>query len=127
MGGIVHFARMLDKIRCHALGELHVDYVANLGEGFDLRCVNFLNVSYASLVSLVHDGAPDEEILEWCFSHGSRPTEEQIEVWNEFMRKRGWNDAGSERLKQRLAEGGHESRTDVHTFFDFIDLDEGRL
>lgn len=126
-GGIVHFARMLDKIRQHALGELHEDYVPNLGEGFDLRCVNFLNVSYDSIVALAHDGAPDEEILAWCFQHGGRPTEEQIEVWNEFMRKRGWNDPGSERLKQRLAEGGHQARTDVQTFFDFIDLDEGRL
>jgi hypothetical protein len=43
------------------------------------------------------------------------------------MRKRGWNDSGSEKLKQRLAEGGHQMRTDIQTFFDFIDLDEGRI
>lgn len=126
-GGIVHFARMLDKIRLHSEGQLHEDYVANLGEGFDLRCINFLQVSYEALVALTHAGASDEEALGWCFAHGHRPTEEEMEVWNEFMRKRGWNDAGSERLKQRLAEGGHQNRTDIHTFFDFIDLDEGRI
>ncbi|MEI7776215.1 MAG: DUF5069 domain-containing protein [Verrucomicrobiota bacterium] len=47
-------------------------------------------------------------------------------MWNEFLRKRGWNDVASTRLKERLAEGGFQDRTDIHTFFDFIDLDEGR-
>lgn len=126
-GGIVHFARMLDKIRLHASGHLPQDYIANLGEGFDLRCVNFLRVSYESLVSLANAGASDDEALGWCYAHGHRPSEEEIEVWNEFMRKRGWNDAGSERLKQRLAESGHQNRTDIQTFFDYIDLDESRI
>lgn len=126
-GGIVYFARMLDKIRLHASGQLPQDYVANLGDGFDLRCVNFLRVSYDSLVSVANAGASDDEALGWCYAHGHRPSEEEIEVWNEFMRKRGWNDGGSDRLKQRLAEGGHQDRTDIQTFFDYIDLDEGRI
>ena len=33
----------------------------------------------------------------------------------------------SERLAQRLKEAGCENRTDIQTFFDFIDLDERRL
>ncbi|NBV86721.1 MAG: DUF5069 domain-containing protein [Verrucomicrobia bacterium] len=124
---IVYFGRMLDKIRLNAQGALPQDYIANLGEGFDLRCVDFLKVSYADLCAQVLAGASDEAALEWCFSHGRRPSEEEIEVWNEFMRKRGWNDVASGRLKERLAECGFSDRTDIHTFFDFIDLDEGRL
>ena len=35
VGGIVHFGRMLDKIRLHAAGKLPADYRENLGIGFD--------------------------------------------------------------------------------------------
>ena len=44
VGGIVHFGRMLDKIRAHATDELPADYQPNLGKGFDSRCVNFLGL-----------------------------------------------------------------------------------
>jgi hypothetical protein len=128
-GGIVYFGRMIDKIRLHAEGRLPEDYIANLGGGFDLRCVRFLGVSYNTLSEHVrsHPDQADEELLGWCFQNGREPDEERITVWNEYMRKRGWNDDLSERLQQRLAEGGFSHRTDVQTFFDYIDLDEGRM
>ena len=124
--GLVYFGRLLDKIRLHANGTLPQEYVANLGEGFDLRCVRLLGVSYAALVERTLEGGSDEELLEWCWQAGRRASEEEVEIWNEFMRKRGWNDEASVRLQERLAEGGFQSRTDVHTLFDYIDLDEGR-
>ena len=74
----------------------------------------------------VKDGGSDEEILAWAHQHGRKSSEEEIEVWNEFMRKRGWSDEASERLQSRLAEMGAADRNDIQTFFDFIDLDEGR-
>jgi gluconokinase len=42
------------------------------------------------------------------------------------MAKRGWRDEARERLQMRIREGGFEGRTDIETFFDFIDADEGR-
>jgi len=125
-GGIVYFARMLDKIRLHAAGKLPADYQENLGKGFDERLVDFLRLKYPMLVERVKQGGRDDLILAWCFEYGRKPSEEEIEVWNDFMRKRGWNDPMSERLAMRLKEGGFENRTDIQTFFDFIDLDEGR-
>ena len=41
------------------------------------------------------------------------------------MTKRGWRDAGTQRLNERLAEIGLPPGT-VQTMFEFIDLDEGR-
>ncbi len=125
--GFVYFGRLLDKIRLHAGGDLPQEYVANLGEGFDLRCVRLLGVAYAALVERTLQGGSDDELLEWCWQAGRRPSEEEVEVWNEFMRKRGWNDEASARLQERLAEGGFQSRTDIQTLFDYIDLDEGRF
>ena len=44
---------MLDKIRLHAKGKLPSDYHANLGKGFDEKCVKFLRVGYAGLAERV--------------------------------------------------------------------------
>lgn len=124
--GIVYFPRMLEKIRLHEAGELREDLHANLGQGFDERCTNFLQVSYVSVAAQVREGLDDEAVLEWCFRQGFRPSEEQIEVWSEFMRKRGWKDAGAEMLLKRKAEGGLTARDDIDTMFKYIDADEGR-
>lgn len=126
-GGICYFARMIDKIRLHSRGELPEEYQANLGDGFDSRCVSFLRVPYSALVEQVRQhGGTDEELLEWCFEHGRRPELEEIEVWNGFMQKRGWRDEMAERLAMRKRESGFQDRADIQTLFDYIDLDEGR-
>jgi len=125
--GLYYFGRMLDKIRLHAAGKLPADYVPNLGVGFDERCVLFLHVEYAQLVERAKQGGSDEELLAWCFEHGRKPTDEEVMVWNAFMSKRGWNDEASARLQQRLPEYGLAGRSDIQTFFDVIDADEGRL
>lgn len=126
VGAICYFGRMLDKIRLHLDGNLPAEYIPNLGSGFDSRCVNFLDVTYEVLVNRVAEGGSDEEILDWCFHSGQKPSMEQLEVWNEFMRKRGCNDDGSAKLQERLAESGFGDHTEIQTFFDYIDLDEGR-
>ena len=125
--GLFYFGRMLDKIRLHAKDELPSDYHANLGKGFDDKCVKFLQVNYDDLVEQVKKGGTDDEILQWCFSLGRRPSESDIYVWNEFMRKRGWDDEVSEILERRKAEGRMSDRSDIKTSFQFIDADEGRL
>lgn len=124
--GLVYFARMLDKIRLHAAGQLPADYVPNLGGGFDGACCRFLHIDYPALVARVKAGGTDEEILAWAWQNGRKPSDEEVLVWTEFMRKRGWNDEASERLAQRKAESGFSDRDDIRTFFDYIDLDEGR-
>jgi len=128
VNGLVYFARMLDKIRLHAAGELPEIYQKHLGRDFDGRCLNLLGVTYEPLRERVLAGGTDEEMLEWCFQHGRRPTEEEIEVWSDFMRKRGWRDAAYDRIIFRLKEAGIEHRVkEAVTMFDFIDIDEGRI
>ena len=126
VGGLVYFGRMLDKIRSHAKGELPPDYQANLGKGFDGSCVRLLQVDYDQLVERATQGGTDDEILRWCFSMGRQPSEDEIYVWNEFMRKRGWNDEVSETLERRKKEAGMAARSEIETMFAFIDADEGR-
>ena len=127
VGGIVYFGRMVGKILLMDAGELHPDLHANLGKGFDERCVDFLGVKYDALRAKVLEGLDDVQALEWCFENGKRPPESEIEVWNAFMSKRGWNDEVAEILARRKKESGFESRDDIRTMFEYIDADEGRL
>lgn len=128
--GIVYFGRMLDKIRLAAAGRLPEAWQAQRGAAsrtsFDARCCRFLGIEYAALEAETLKGGSDEAVLEWAFRHGRTPTEEEIEVWNAFMTKRGWRDAATQRLNERLAEIGLPAGA-VQTMFEFIDLDEGRL
>jgi hypothetical protein len=111
VGGIVYFGRMLDKIRLKAAGELHPDLHQNLGIGFDKRCVDFLRVSYEELAARGSGGLSDTDALEWCFATGRKPTEEEVLVWNEFMRKRGWNDEATETLDRRKRKAAFRTAT----------------
>jgi uncharacterized protein DUF5069 len=125
-GGLFYFGRMLDKIRVHARGELPPDYQPNLGKGFDAKCCAFLHIDYNGLADRVRKGATDEEALEWAFATGRRPTDEEITMWNEFMRKFGWRDHATEILERRKREAGMQDRAEIETMFQFIDADEGR-
>ena len=126
VGGIVYFARMTSKARLHAAGRLPDDLKDNLGKGFDARCLHLLAVTYPALVERIHQGGDDEAILEWCFAQGRRPDEEDIEIWNGFMRKRGLRDEALPTLERRKRESGLEARTDIETMFQYLDADEGR-
>ncbi len=127
--GLVYFGRMLDKIRLHAAGKLPEDWQVQLGAvskgSFDRRCCDFLKVDYAMLVAETLKGLSDEDLLDWAYATGRKPSEDEIEIWNAFLTKRGWRDAATERLHQRLAEIGLELNA-AQTLFEFIDIDEGR-
>jgi hypothetical protein len=127
MGGLVHFGRMLDKIRLDARGELPADYQPNLGKGFDAKCCAFLHLDYDELAERVKRGATDGETLDWAFTTGRRPSDDEITMWNEFMRKFGWRDHAAEILARRKREAGMEDLADIETMFQFIDADEGRV
>ena len=126
VGGIVYFGRMIDKIKANLHGKLPPEYQANLGKGFDARCARFLRIDYGQLVQRVFQGGTDEEILHWSFATGPQPAEDDIHVWNEYMRKVGWNDETSDTLSRRKKEAGMAGRSEIRTMFEFIDVDEGR-
>ncbi len=128
VGGLVYFGRMLDKIRLKARDELPSDYNVGTKEwyDFDSRCTRFLGVKYAPLKQRVLQGGSDLQVLRWCFKQGRKPTAEEIEIWNTFMRKRGWKDSTSGGLEAAKRAGGLADRSDIVTWFDLFDADEAR-
>lgn len=126
VGRIVYFGRMLDKIRIHAAGALPADYVANLGKGFDGRCLSFLRIEYEPLKARTLAGdLTDAQLLAWAEEKGGVRSDEECEVWSGFMMKRGWRDAGAEVLARRIRESALEGKP-ITTMFDYLDFDEGR-
>lgn len=70
------------------------------------------------------NGSTDEEILAWCFEHGRRPSEEDIEIWNDFMIKRWWHDSSSAVVAEYRRLCGFAQRDDIQTAFEFHVADE---
>ncbi len=127
--GLIYFARMLDKIRLRAEGRLPDDYFTGVDEDptfFDARCTRFIRVNYDELAKRTLQGGSDEEILEWCFDRGRKPNQEEIEIWNAFIAKRGWRDSSSADLQAAKERNGWANRDDIQTWLDLHDAEEGR-
>ena len=127
--GLIYFARMLDKIRLNAEGRLAPGYFLGVDDDptvFDARCTRFLDVKYDELAARTLQGGSNEEILDWCFEHGRKPSEEEIEIWNDFIAKRGWRDGSKAELEEAKKRSGFADRDDIKTWVDYHDADEGR-
>jgi hypothetical protein len=127
--GLIYFARMLDKIRLNEAGRLAPGYFVGVEDPtfFDARCTRFLGVNYDELVERTLEGGSDEEILEWCFARGRRPSREEISIWNTFLFKRGWRDEASADLEAAKKRSGFGGRADIQTWLDLHDVEEGRI
>jgi hypothetical protein len=125
-GGLYFFPRTLDKIRKHARGELHEEHHEFLGKGFDGRLCHFLGVSYDALKARTLAGGTDEDIFAWCQQHGRVITDVDVLIWNGFAAKRGWRDDATPGLEKNKADSGLAHRSDLTTYFDYYEVDEGR-
>ena len=126
--GFVYLPRLVSKIRLHAAGQLHADFVNNLGKAFDDRCCQYLGIKYDDLRVWVLQNpvATQDEVLAWAEAKGRKLSTNEIEIWNGFMTKRGWRDEANEVLARRLKENGLTAEAGVDTMFDYIEVDEGR-
>ena len=119
---------MLDKMRMDLAGELDAEYQEKMRRPrcYNSRCLRFLGVEYDAVLAWVEQGRDDEEIMDLCFANGRQPNEEEIEVWNQFMEKKGWCDEESAQLEDYKADSGLADRDDIVTFFHYYDVDEKR-
>jgi hypothetical protein len=127
LGGLHHLGRMLDKIRLRQAGKLPEDYHRNYGlsVGLDGNLCGFLNLKFEDIEARVQEGGTDAEVAEWIFARGLRPNRTQANIWNEFVRKLGWNDRFSSFVAKVKAEAGWAAHP-VCTTFELIELGEDR-
>ncbi|MES2983499.1 MAG: DUF5069 domain-containing protein [Verrucomicrobiota bacterium] len=126
IGGLVFLGRTIDKIRLKAKNELRPDFYELMGGGFDARIMGYLELDYTKFAEFVLTGTSDAECWNYCVKNGREPNDLTTLIWNDFACKRGWSDSGSETLKKYKEESGFANRDDIQTFFEYMEVDEGR-
>lgn len=124
LAGLVSLKRTTDKAKAHNEG--------HLGE-YDYDCPHdkplfaFLGTNGDEFAAKVKEDGSDDAIAGWANSRIADKTQAQIDAFNDERMK--WHpDPGSQgeeyftSLRDKVAPG----REDVVTWFDLLDLDEGR-
>ena len=128
--GVVYFARMVDKIRLQAAGQLPDSFLGHLGfsdpTSFDARCCRFWALDYEQVKTRTLQGGTAEEIFDDLFAGRPPLNPEHVFGWNLFLLKRGWRDSGTPGVVAEKAASGFAHRTDVQTYADVHDVEEGR-
>lgn len=122
LGGYMHLARMIDKARAREAGT-NGPYIYPCP--LDKTLLSFLEVSEQDFAYAAKTRT-DELILDWLAVHARPRSSKQIELWNKQMSERGPTDEGQWSYFRKTREGIDPSRTDIVTWFDLLDLEEGR-
>jgi alkylhydroperoxidase family enzyme len=88
--------------------------------------MTYLNLEYPKFAEFVLSGASDEDCCQYCVRNGRKLSEVDVLIWNDFAAKRGWKDGASDLLENFKAGSGFAGRTDIQTFFEYWEVDEGR-
>ncbi len=124
VGGIVFLGRTIDKMRAFVNGT-QGEY--NSHRGLSSRVFNLFGVTPEQFEQAVRENPTDEGVLQWLQEHGKRPSQQEIEAHNQAVLTAGpQNDEGKARFRASLERLGFGDRTDVTTFVDSEDLEEGR-
>lgn len=127
LGGVVYLARAIDKVRADLAGTVG-EYIAACPQS--RKVYDFFGVTPEQFRGAVGDNPKDESVLLWLQEHGQRqPSKEDVQRFNETMLADGPSAENARAvgyLKQTLEEAGQAHRTDVRTYVDMQDLEEGR-
>lgn len=122
LGGYTHLCRMIDKARAKAAGTIG-EYIYPCP--LDQSLLEFLAISGAAFYEAVKNRA-DQEILEWLKQNAKVRSPEEIEEWNRsFLNRKPQNEESMRHfleIRNRVAP----HRTDVTSWVDLLDLEEGR-
>lgn len=123
--GLLHLPRFIAKARKHLKGELPRSYQRNFCKGFDRFLCMHLGVDPEQVVTCVREAVNDHDLdqrLGALF-----PRDLRVHVWNRELVQKGMSEMGREALAQAKQKMGAEARTDIISFADMIDFDEGRI
>jgi hypothetical protein len=123
--GLLHLPRFLAKARKHLKGELPKSYQRNFCKGFDRFLCLHLGVDPEQVITCVRE-ARDEADLDTRLK-ALFPADLRVHVWNRELVQKGMSEMGREALLEAKRKMNSEHRTDVISFADMIDFDEGRI
>ncbi|MFP4352605.1 MAG: DUF5069 domain-containing protein [Puniceicoccaceae bacterium] len=123
--GLLHLPRFLAKAEKHLAGELPESYRRNFRKGFDGFLCLHLGVEPDEVVEIVRTSATPEERDRRLA--GLFPADPRVHVWNRRLVQMGMSEMGRERLEEVKASMGLADRSDLLSFADMIEIDEGRI
>lgn len=122
LGGYAHLARMTDKARAKGAGMLG-EYLYPCP--LDQALLEFLGIDPDAFLKTATE-QDDPGIVEWLGRNAKIHTPEQIDAWNRaFLTREPQNEESRQRFlktRERVAP----NRTDVTSWIDLLDLEEGR-
>lgn len=123
--GLLHLPRFLAKCEKHLKDGLPKSYQRNFRKGFDGFLCLHLGVEPDDVVEIVRVSESEEErdrrLMEIF------PEDLKAHVWNRKVVQMGMSEMGRERLEEVKASMGLADRTDLLSFADMIEVDEGRI
>ena len=85
MAGWHYLPRYVDKIRLHLAGQLHADYIDNLGKGFDGVWLKAAGVTHDQFVAVVKNSLTDGQVCDWVRQNVQRSDAEKAAHWNDVL------------------------------------------
>jgi hypothetical protein len=123
--GLLHLPRFIGKIRKHLSGQLPKSYQRNFCKGFDRFLCLHLNVDPEQVIQCVKDSQNEADLDALLLK--LFPADLRVHVWNRELVQKGMSEMGREALNDAKRKMGALERTDVLSFADMIDFDEGRI
>ncbi len=123
--GLLHLPRFIAKIRKHLANELPKSYQRNFTRGFDGFLCLHLGIEAKEVIEIVKESKDDAEVdqrLEALY-----PEDLKINVWNRKVGQMGMSEMGRAKLEEVKETMGLSDRSDLISFADMIEVDEGRL
>lgn len=121
--GHVHLARMIDKCRA-VLAGTEGEYIYPCP--MDDRLMEFAGITADQFTAAVKQHETDTGVAQW-FRHTATPhSQAELEAWNRMMLSRGPTTPEKQTSFNNYRDAVDPSRTDLTSWTDLQDLEEGR-
>ena len=123
MEGYVHLARMIDKCRA-VLAGTEGEYIYPCP--MDDRLMEFAGITADQFTASVNANPSDEAVTSWFTQTAKAHSPTELDAWNRMMLTRGPSTPKKQAYFNTLRDKIDPSRTDLTTWADLQDLEEGR-
>ncbi len=123
--GLLHLPRFIAKIRKHLAGTLPKSYRRNFCKGFDRFLCMHLGVEPQAVIDAVKNSTSDDDLDARLLA--IFPKDLRVAKWNREIVQKGMSEMGRESLDAAKKKMEALDRTDIISFADMIDFDEGRI
>ena len=121
--GHVHLARMIDKCRA-VLAGTEGEYIYPCP--MDDRLMEFAGIMSDQFTATVTANPSDEAVAKWFKQTAKAHPPAELEAWNRMMLNRGPSTPEKQVYFNKLRDAVDPSRTDLTSWADLQDLEEGR-